>query len=143
MRIGIIGSRNIAETEVVVGCMQQVMDPLEDECVPLTFLGGGSKGSERIAAEWVTSADYDYILFKPYNMVDTSVEHSPKFFFFRNKQIVDNSDAVIIFLDEEEHGVKRTLDYIKAKTSKPYVVFGPLGTIEEQRGDIKYERDGG
>lgn len=141
MRIGIIGSRGVTNDDVVRVAMQGIVGPLQDDCVPLTFLGGGSKGSERIAAEWASEEGYDYILFKPYNFVDTSADHDPKYFFYRNKQIVDNADAVVIFLEDHENGVKKTIDYIKNRTSKPYVVFDPNGIRLDRRGDVSKEPD--
>lgn len=136
MRIGIIGSRQVTDNDVVYVCLGSKVRPLEDLCVPITFLGGGSKGSERIAHEWVRDEGYDYVLFKPYNFVDTSVEHDPKYFFYRNKQIVDNSDAIIVFLHEEEAGVKKTIDYIKGRTSTPYSIFNSSGIELESRGEF-------
>jgi hypothetical protein len=137
MRIGIIGSRGVTSTPIVESVLQEVVGPLQDDCTPLTFLGGGSKGSERIAALWASAEGYDYVLFKPYNFVDTSADHDPKYFFYRNKQIVDNSDAVIVFLEDSENGVKKTIDYIKNRTGKPYTIFDPNGINLESRGKIE------
>lgn len=136
MKIGIIGSRQVLDNDVINISLQSVIHPLEDNCVPLTFVGGASKGCERIVMEWVQDNGYDYVLIKPYNFVDTSIPHHPRHFIYRNKIIIDNSDAVIVFLHEEEKGVQRSADYLKNLTSKPYVVFQPSGIKLETRGEF-------
>ena len=137
MKIGLIGSRKIMNDDIIRMSIQNVVRFLEADCIPLVFIGGESKGCERIAKEVVLDEGYDYIVFKPYNFVDHKAPHDPKYFFFRNKQIIDNSDVVLVFLEESETGVKKTIDYLKERTSKPYKVFDPNGIIIDIRGDIE------
>ena len=131
MKIGIIGSRGFDNVEQVESLIDGVLGPLEDDCKYVVFLGGGSKGAERLAQDHITgNLGLDYVLFKPYNFVDTKVPHDPKYFYFRNKQIVDNSDLLLVFDDGMEKSLTKTISYIKNVTSKDYRIFHITGSVE-------------
>jgi hypothetical protein len=137
MKVGIIGSRGF-DNEAKV---QEHIDHLvgryfEDEARMVVFIGGGSRGAERIAQDHITNnLNMDYVLFKPYNFIDTKVPHDPKFFHFRNKQIVDNADLLVVFDDGVEKSLVRTILYIKNILNKDYIIYHKDGTYE-QRGEI-------
>lgn len=131
MRVGIVGSRKVDDPEMVTAVMSELIS--NNEGKPLVFVGGGSKGSERIAQEYISQLGLDFVLFKPYNFIDVGADHHPKYFFYRNKQIVDNSDLVIVFLEDSESGVKKTLAYIKNESNKPYRVYGVTGALLDER----------
>jgi hypothetical protein len=136
MKIGIIGSRGYTDEKLVQDSIDHILGPFEDDCRMVVFLGGGSKGAERVAMEHVTgNLGLDYVLFKPYNFVDTKAEHDPKFFYFRNKQIVDNSDLLLVFDDGIERNLQKTIGYIKNATTKDYVIF--------DKGGASYRREAG
>lgn len=145
MKIGIIGSRGFENEELIRNKIDHVLAPLEEQCLLLVFLGGGSKGAERIAADHVTgNLQYDYVLFKPYNFIDTKVPHDPKYFYFRNKQIVDNADVLIVFDDEQERNLAKTIHYIKNATKKDYHIFYLDGTSNHrhtEKRDAHSEKD--
>lgn len=134
MRLGIIGSRNINDIEQVTSNLESTLGALDSDNVHITALGGDSKGSERICRDYFAATPFDFVLFKPYSFVDRSVEHDPKYFFYRNKQIIDNSDYVIVFLDHEEGGVSKSFVYLKYNTDTPYTVYGTTGAVIENRG---------
>ena len=128
MKIGIIGSRGYTNEDMVQSCIDHIIGPYEDEAMMVVFIGGGSKGAERIAMDHITgNLGLDYVLFKPYNFVDTKAEHDPKFFYFRNKQIVDNADLLLVFDDGVERNLQKTIGYIKNGTQKDYVIFDKDG----------------
>lgn len=136
MKIGIIGSRNFTDESLIHSSLDKVVGRLEENATMLTFLGGGSKGAERIAAEYLTSPSmgFDYVLFKPYSFIDTKVPHDPKYFYFRNKQIVDNSDMVLVFDDGQERNVAKTVYYLQHATTKAFIVFQLDGGNVERLG---------
>lgn len=135
MKVGIIGSRNINDVDQVISNLESVLRGLDNESGGhIVILGGDSKGSERICKDYIEGTPYDYVLFLPYNFVASGVEHDPKFFYYRNKQIIDNSDYLIVFLDHEEGGVGKAFVYLKYNTEKDYVAFGTTGGILESRG---------
>lgn len=129
MRIMIIGSRSIASKDnenyaVEAGLVRQFLrNELEKlpEDVPVTVLSGGAKGVDTIAEEFAKENRLDFILFKPYHLIDNKVEYMPRFFFSRNKQMVDNSDAVIAIWDGESNGAKHAIEYAN-KRRKPVTV---------------------
>lgn len=140
MKIGIIGSRGFDNEALVQQCIDHAIAPYEDDCRLVVFLGGGSKGAERIAADHITNnLGLDYILFKPYNFVDTRVPHDPKYFYFRNKQIVDNADVLFIFDDGSERNLGKTINYVVNATHKEYKIFHPDGTQEARNNDVLVE----
>ena len=72
----------------------------------VTIISGGAKGVDTLACEWAKINKKDFILFKPYHLIDNSVTYQPRYFFTRNKQIIDNSDVVIVFWDGKSKGTK-------------------------------------
>lgn len=129
MKIGIVGGRAFHDERLIQSAVNEVMSPFEDNCDMVVFLGGASKGAERLAMDHIVGdLQMDYVLFLPYNMVDTRTPHHPKYFYYRNKQIVDNSDVLIIFDDEEEGNLAKTIDYICNATHKDYHIYYQDGT---------------
>lgn len=65
----------------------------------IVFIHGGSKGLQKFILD-IENKEYagtPIILFKPWNIVDKGIEYSIKLMFNRNKQIMDNSDVVLLF----------------------------------------------
>ena len=62
----------------------------------------------------------EYVVFKPYHLLDSSVEFNPKMFFVANKQKILNSDHVIVV-----HPGDESLDWAIAYTEsrKPMTVL--------------------
>lgn len=135
MKVGILGSRSIDDVEQVISNFESVLRGLDNESGGhISVLGGDSKGAERICKDYVEATPYDYVLFLPYSFVASGVDHDPKYFYYRNKQIIDNADYVVVFLDHEEGGVSKAFVYLKYNTDKAYVAFGTTGAVLESRG---------
>ena len=60
---------------------------------------GGSKGAQQeiLDLEKVEFFNKNLILFKPWNLLNSKIKYTVELMFFRNKQILDNSDVVIVF----------------------------------------------
>ena len=112
MKVAVIGDRNINDEDWVNYHLDMLGQSVEDV---LTIISGGSKGVDTIAQVWAIQNDFDFILIKPYHMVDNKMDYSPRFFFTRNKQIIDNADYVLILGSPEESGVQHALRYCRRR----------------------------
>lgn len=115
MRIAIVGSRGIDDKDYM-GTIDHIIAPYLDHTGrSITILSGGAKGVDSMAKEYAGLRGYDFIMFKPYHLLDNRVKFEPKYFFARNRQIVDNADLVIAIWDGESRGTKHTIDYAKKR----------------------------
>lgn len=104
MRIAIVGSRSITDRDRVYSIADDLTAALAIKKTPLTILSGGAKGTDTLVQEWATERHLDFILMKPYHLLDSKVPYEAKYFFVRNKQMVDNSDLVICIWDGNSKG---------------------------------------
>lgn len=121
MKIAVIGSRSIVDKDWVNYHLDKNLFGVYD---PLTVLSGGAKGVDTLAREWAVKSGVDFILFKPYHLLDNSVMYNPRYYFVRNKQIVDNADSVVAFLDTSvpSNGTKDVIKYAR-KRGKPLLII--------------------
>lgn len=123
MRIAIVGSRSITDDGVVRRVIADALKFLKlKKDTPLTILSGGAKGVDSLVQQWAQDVGHDFILFKPYHLLDKRAIYEAKYFFVRNKQMVDNADAVIVIWDEESSGCFDAARYA-LKSSTPVVVW--------------------
>lgn len=120
MRVAIVGSRSITDQGCVIDAISKIAGDLPPS--EITIVSGGARGVDSVARKVAETMNMDFILFKPYHLVDNSVEYSPKFFFVRNKQIADNSDHVAIIWDGVSKGSEHMIKYCKKK-GKAYTIF--------------------
>ncbi len=71
-----------------------------------------------MAQTWAKARGYDFVLFKPYHLIDPEMEYTPRFFFTRNKQIADNADLVIAFWDGQSSGTRHIVEYCQRNRKK-------------------------
>jgi predicted Rossmann fold nucleotide-binding protein DprA/Smf involved in DNA uptake len=121
MRLAVCGSRTITEAAIVESAIYEAIEMYASQDESVVIVSGGAKGVDTLAQKWAKDHKADFILFKPYHMIDPSAEYSPKFFFARNKQIADNADVVVILWDGQSNGTKHMLDYCK-KRKKTYML---------------------
>ncbi len=110
MKIAVTGSRSITSKDWVNYHLDKITQGYVDMGVPVTIISGGAKGVDSIANDWAYARKCDFVLFKPYHLVDNREEFRPKFFFVRNKQIVDNADEVVCFWDGVSSGTASTIE---------------------------------
>jgi len=119
MRISVFGQRTINDEMLIKQKFDETIAEHDiREC--LTYVYGGAKGAQDIIYNYVKE-DMDTILFRPWTMVSKKLasqamegdKFNPVYFFFRNIQIIDNSDLVIVFdngeQDAEVYKVKNLL----------------------------------
>lgn len=138
-RIAVIGSRSIAnsdysdleraraETDWMFYRLDKYLDidhGYREELFGTAILSGGAVGVDRLAQSYAEENDIPFFLYKPYHLVDTKVDYQPRYFFTRNKQIVDNCDEMIAFWDGKSHGTEDAIRYARKKR-KPVTVIEP------------------
>ena len=125
MRVAVVGSRSIVDEEVI----DKTLESIVGDANP-TIISGGAKGVDSLAREYAKNNGLDFILFKPYHLVDTQAQYTPRYFFVRNKQIVDNCDTLIAFWDGKSKGTKHAIDYAE-KMGKEVIIC----TVSEEDED--------
>ena len=123
MKIAITGSRSITNKDWVTYHMDKILAPVAAMDLPITIVSGGAKGVDSIAHEYADDAKYDFILFKPYHLIDNQEPFKPRFFFARNKQIVDNADEIVCFWDGVSSGTESVIEYGRKRSKLVTVIM--------------------
>jgi hypothetical protein len=98
MRIGIIGSREFNDYELV----KSVMSDYQNVEV---IVSGGARGADTLGERWASENGVKTLIFKP----DWD-KYGKSAGFIRNKDIVRNSDLIIAFWDGQSKGTKSSID---------------------------------
>lgn len=128
MRIAIIGSRFIENKEWVYSVINQIAEagtPSTTTSESVSLVSGGSEGVNSFVHEWAKESSYDSYMFKPHFLLDSKAEYSPRDFFTRYRQVIDNSDSVIVIRlkQKEEPDLLFAVEYATKKGKKPLVLF--------------------
>lgn len=105
MKIAVCGSRSITDRDWLYAHLDRL---IPDGAV---LLSGGAKGVDTLVEEYAKEGKFDHVLFKPYHMLDPKTPYQKKFFFVRNRQLIDNADKVLIFWDGVSGGTAWCIDY--------------------------------
>lgn len=99
MKLAVFGQRAIEDEATV---RSQLHELSKRKCwyeLGITYLYGGAKGPQRFALDMMDEY-HDTVLFQPWSMVTNKLgEFNVEMFDWRNKQILDNADEVVIFDD--------------------------------------------
>ena len=104
MRIGLFGDRVIKDPEDVTEVFKRFLKGLDvhgHTSHNSTWLHGGAGGAPKVIVEYLTSIKADVILFKPWHFINKRMKFSPSLFYIRNRQVIENSDMVVVFTDDE------------------------------------------
>ena len=128
MRIAIIGSRFIENKEWVYSVINQIAEagtPSTTTSESVSLVSGGSEGVNSFVHEWARENNYDSYMFKPHFLLDSKAEYSPRDFFTRYRQVIDNADSVIVIRlkQKEEPDLLFAVEYATKKGKKPLVLF--------------------
>lgn len=121
MKLSITGSRSITDKTWVFNQIDNAIAEINKKKktpVNIVILSGGAKGVDTLAREYAEEKGLDFVLFKPYHMVDNKVPFETKYFFARNRQLADNADVCLVLYDGVSHGTKHFIDHA-AKKGKP------------------------
>ena len=123
MKIAIIGSRFIENKAWVFDLIGQVVDATTE--AQISLVSGGSEGVNSFVHEWAKENSYDSYMFKPHFLLDSKAEYSPRDFFTRYRQVIDNADSVIVIRlkQKEEPDLLFAVEYATKKGKKPLVLF--------------------
>lgn len=102
MLISVFGNRDILDTKKVVDSFHLLNDKLHWDFLRPTFLYGGTKGVQDTFISEAKQVPYDTVIFKPWTQVDPKLKFTPRMFFMRTLQILENSNMVIIITNETE-----------------------------------------
>lgn len=125
MRIAIIGSRFIENKEWVSSVISQTVSVADEKHGVVSLVSGGSEGVNSFVHEWAKENSYDSYMFKPHFLLDSKAEYSPRDFFTRYRQVIDNADSVIVIRlkQKEEPDLLFAVEYATKKGKKPLVLF--------------------
>jgi hypothetical protein len=120
MKICIIGSRSIDKAEFVIPILDKFM---KDHVVGTpVILSGGAKGVDQITKSYARANNINLVEFLPYHLIDNKTPFSSKYFFLRNKQMIDNADKVLIIWDTRSKGTEYGIKYAQ-KIKIPVMVI--------------------
>jgi len=120
MKICIIGSRSIDKAEFVIPILDKFM---KDHVVGTpVILSGGAKGVDQITKSYARANNINLVEFLPYHLIDNRTPFSSKYFFLRNKQMIDNADKVLIIWDTRSKGTEYGIKYAQ-KIKIPVMVI--------------------
>ena len=120
MKICIIGSRSIDKAAFVIPILDRFM---KDHVVGTpVILSGGAKGVDQITKSYARANNINLVEFLPYHLIDNRTPFSSKYFFLRNKQMIDNADKVLIIWDTRSKGTEYGIKYAQ-KIKIPVMVI--------------------
>lgn len=123
MRIAIVGSRSITNKDKVFNQINKYLDKEGlDPALDVVFISGGASGVDSLVKEYADEYAADFILFKPYHMIDNKVAFDTKYFFVRNRQMIDNADKVLVIWDGKSRGAGHAKEYAEKRNKDLSVV---------------------
>lgn len=125
MKIGVIGSNSITDKKRVFDILESELFKKENIFDSITILGQGGKGVANFTKEFAKEFSLDFVEFLPYHLIDNRVDFSSKYFFIRNRQIIDNSDLVIAIWNGDCKDVEYGIKYSQKKNLPISVVKIP------------------
>jgi len=117
MRLPVVGTRTFDGVDLI----DAHLDRWRREHPSLTIVSGGARGADRLAAAYARRHHLELVQFRP----DWS-QHGRRAGAIRNRQIVDNADALVAFWDEQSPGTRITLEMAIGK-GIPSTVVTPDG----------------
>jgi len=98
------------------------MKRILDSSPAKVILAGGAKGVDTYAHRYADVNNIPFVLFKPYFLLDNKATYTPRHYFIRNKQLVDNADYVVAIWDGVSKGTEWGINYAK-RTGKRCEVY--------------------
>jgi hypothetical protein len=123
-KIGIFGNRDIKDEHKILHELADLLDSVGVTASDhVLILHGGAQGVSSIVATLASEmTNWSSVIFKPWSMVWPDLKFSTMLFYLRNKQIVDNSDVVVIFTNgEHDSEVVRVKD-LCTRWKKPHFI---------------------
>jgi hypothetical protein len=131
MKVSVFSQRNVTDPAIVDMFLDEVQKQYQDIVVySPVFLTGGAHGAQQVIYD-ALKENYDFVVFKPWTQISKKMESiavvdgkfDPTFFFYRNIQIVDNSDLVVIFDNGDKDAEVYKVKGLCEKKGKQMVVI--------------------
>jgi len=100
MKVGVVSSRKFEGLDNVVEILTSLADS-NGWSYPSVAVGGNG-GVDGKVKDWCKLEKLDYFTFLPYFVLDSETEFTPRMFFAKNNQIVDNTNLLIAFGDDND-----------------------------------------
>lgn len=113
MKVAVIGSRSVNDKALVEQMLNEIKRSCDSHNNSLVILAGGASGVDELARQWAKDNHVDFVMFKPYFMLDSKASYTPRHYFFRNKQIIQNADTILAIWDGESNGTRFGIEYAK------------------------------
>ena len=119
MKICVLGSSSITDKDLVYKTLDRFI--IEHSLTSPIFLVGGAKGVDELTKTYAKENNNVVIEFLPYHLLDNRSIFTSKYFFIRNKQMIDNADCVIAFWDLTNKGTEYGIK-LAQKKNLPYFI---------------------
>lgn len=113
-KIAVFGNRKLDENTIkeLTFFLQSLVETNKE----LVLLSGGADGVSRVAEAIFEGAQLPVVIFKPWNIIWNKLPFNPILFYLRNKQVIENSDKVLVFTTgEEDSEVHRVIELCERK----------------------------
>lgn len=114
MKVAVAGSRSFNDSNKIFNILSAI--PASEIC------SGGAIGADLLAKKYAINNGIKYVDFLPLFKTDNTIKYHPKWYFERNKKLVEHCDTLIAFWDGKSKGTKFTIDFAK-KMGKDVVVI--------------------
>lgn len=116
-KVLVSGARSITDYEYFCKVAAAYLDTIQIDVV----IHGGAKGVDQLVTQWCEESGTPQVKYKPYFTVDKATDFSPRHYFMRNKQMVEECDRAVIIDDGDDTGTKDLIARMK-RARKPFVV---------------------
>lgn len=113
MRVAIVGSPSFTVAERLYPVIDSFLK--EHTHSSVTFVTGNMAGVERAAMGFANQRGIDCIVIRPFKPADGTKDALMKSVYNRNKQIVDNSDKLLIIWDGQSPETDHIIKYARVK----------------------------
>lgn len=123
MRLAIVGSRSFDNKRIVENIVNEFLEDYKD----LEIVSGGAKGADSLAEKVANEMGLKITVFLPLFRKSRTVPYHPKWFYERNKEIVDYSDIIIAIWNFHSKGTEHVINYAKKKKKMCHVICDQKG----------------
>lgn len=116
MKVAIVGSRTFNDYEKFRTSFPCIFSSITE------IVSGGAIGADTLAEKYARENNIKLKVFLPKFKTDKNVPYHPKWFFERNREIVDYADVIYAFWDGKSRGTNDTISYAKRK-GKPVTII--------------------
>lgn len=111
MRVSVFGPREFKGDQVEV--ISRFWKTFREKHTDVTYIHGGSKGIQKLLLdmETVQLRNSDVVVFRPWCALSKNVRYSVELMYLRNKQILDNSDIVLLFYLGNKENIETIREY--------------------------------